>query len=135
MMNVLIKGCFEKVAYHLIYELVDQEFEVYGIDDLEDDDKFEKYAMVGRHASFHLEEEESERNQFDFEYDFTNERALCTFFDRQKNVLTIYIDNQRDEQLTDVKVASWLATLPTYTFLPKKVCLNGENEDGIHFVK
>ncbi|WP_054754836.1 hypothetical protein [Piscibacillus salipiscarius] len=130
-MKVFINGCFHKIAYLLIQKLVDQDFEVYGYDDVEDEEKMDRYAMIGRHASFHLKEKEK---QYDFNniYDFTTENELCTY--QENSIQTkIYLDQRED--LLPEEVADWLASLQHFSTLPKAIYINGEEDESIHFIK
>ncbi|SEP83880.1 hypothetical protein [Piscibacillus halophilus] len=139
-MKVFIKGCFQKIAFQLIHELVDQGFEVFGFDEVDsDDEKFDRYAMVGRNSAFHLENSIEDSSQYEYTYDFTIEDGLCTFKDGEQTVLKIYIDcfdaHEERDQITSEHISKWLASLQQYTSLPDQIHLNGEEVNGVHIIK
>ncbi|TFB22026.1 hypothetical protein E3U55_06920 [Filobacillus milosensis] len=137
-MKIFIKGCFQPLPYELVKHLINQDIEVFGQDHYEEDDeKFERFAKIGRHASFHLYDSK-EPLRADCYYDFTIDNLLCEFYKLEDQIIKVhdsdYNRKQNGEQLIDEKII-FLASLKDYSQFPDHIKLNGEGECSIHLIK
>ncbi|WP_124222240.1 hypothetical protein [Aquisalibacillus elongatus] len=117
----------------LVNELLDQEVEVYGLDNIQDDEKFERYALVARNADFHFSEDDYNEIDFKSIYDFSSNDVLCDYFSEKINKTSILIDDRID--MNKKYIVKFLASLLAYSQLPSSIHINGEEQHGIHLIK